>query len=404
MRRVAFACLCLAALSALGLAQNAQPTEAPPPSLVVWLPDRLTPLDSPALARLREQTQAFTEVSGIAVELRLKRVGEVGGIMATLRSASIAAPAAMPDLTLLRRQDLLSAERDGLLQRLDGLLSAALIAELGRPLALGQVNNALYGLVYTLDMEHIAYRPQPNVDASAWDFATVLSRNLPLAFSTAYVNGLNDTFLAQYLAAGGSFNAEGSLVYNAEAMAHLLNFYAEAHAREIISSALLSLNNPMDALALLQNGQVDQAIIHSSAYLSLQAQNRSLRPAPIPSLDGRPLGVLNGWLWVLLANTPERQSAAMRYVTWLMDAARQAEFSAAAAQIPSLPSARLQDSSLTREDMAFYQALLEAASLPLSQADSGALTRAMHDALISVIDGTRSADEALRWLKEQVED
>ncbi|MCS6836232.1 MAG: extracellular solute-binding protein [Anaerolineae bacterium] len=404
MRRAVCFCLCLALLSALSLAQDVQPTEAPSTSLVVWLPDRLTPLDSPALARLREQTQAFTEASGMAVELRLKRVGDVGGIMATLRSASIAAPAALPDLTLLRRQDLLSAERDGLLQRLDGLLSAALIAELGRPLALGQVNNVLYGLVYTLDIEHVAYRPQPDVDASAWHFDAVLERGLPLAFSPAYANGLNDTFMAQYLAAGGSFNAEGSLVYDAEAAARLLNFYAQARAREVVSSALLSLNNPADVLALLQSGQVDQAIINSSAYLSLQAQDRSLRPAPIPSVDGRLLGVLNGWSWTLLASTPERQAAAMRYVVWLMDAARLAEFSAAAAQIPSLPAARQQDASLSREDAAFYQALLEAASLPFSQADSGALTRAMHDALISVIDGTRSADEALRWLKEQVED
>jgi len=403
VRRILLGAL-LALLSAISLAQDSQPTEAPPPSLVVWLPDRLTPLDSPALARLREQTQAFTEASGISVELRLKRVGDVGGIMATLRSASIAAPAALPDLTLLRRQDLLSAERDGLLQRLDGLLPAALIAELGRPLALGQISGTLYGLVYTLDLEHVAYRPSSDTDPSAWDFDGVLARGLPLAFSTAYANGLNDTFMAQYLAAGGGFTPEGSLAYNSEAMARLLNFYDEARARGIVGPSLLSLNNPSDVLALLQNGQVDQAIINSSAYLSLQAQSRALRPAPVPSVDGRPLGILNGWSWTLLASTPERQSAAMRYVAWLMEAARLAEFSAAAAQIPALPAARQHESTLAREDMLFYQSLLEAASLPFSQAESGALTRAMHDALISVIDGTRSADEALRWLSEQVED
>jgi ABC-type glycerol-3-phosphate transport system substrate-binding protein len=403
VRRILLGAL-LALLSAISLAQDSQATEAPPPSLVVWLPDRLTPLDSPALSRLREQTQAFTEASGIGVELRLKRVSDVGGIMATLRSASIAAPAALPDLTLLRRQDLLSAERDGLLQRLDGLLSAALIAELGRPLALGQIDGTLYGLVYTLDVEHVAYRPSSDTDPSAWDFDGVLARGLPLAFSTAYVNGLNDTFMAQYLAAGGGFTPEGGLAYNEAAMARLLNFYHEARAREVVTSALLSLNSPADVLALLQNGQVDQAIINSSAYLSLQAQSRALRPAPVPSVDGRPLGILNGWSWTLLASTPERQSAAMRYVAWLMEAARLAEFSAAAAQIPALPAARQYESTLAREDMLFYQSLLEAASLPFSQAESGTLTRAMHDALISVIDGTRSADEALRWLSEQVED
>jgi len=401
MRRLLLALLAL--LSATSLAQEA--TEAPPPALVVWLPDRLTPPDSAALASLRQQTEDFTEASGIAIELRLKRVTDVGGIMATLRSASIAAPSALPDLTLLRHQDLLSAERDGLLQSLDGLLPAALIAELGRPLALGQLDGRLYGLIYTLDVEHLAYRPQPDEDAARWDLSSLLAHSKPWAMSALYGNGLSDTFLVQYLAAGGSISADGNLIYNESAMARLLRFYEQAREQQLISPALLSLGGPADVLALLQSRQVDQAILPSYVYLAWQAQQQDdeLRAAPIPTTRGEARAIVNGWAWALVASTAERQSAAMRYVIWLMDVVRQAEFSAAAFQLAALPTARQQSPALSQADKDFYQNLLETAILPITQAESGALTRAIHDALISVIDGTRSAQAALQWLNDQID-
>ena len=80
------------------------------PSLTIWWPDVLMPTVEDQPLPLYEQLEAFAQTeNGVQVKVRVKRVSDVGGIMATLRTAREVAPSALPDMTLLRRQDLLDA-------------------------------------------------------------------------------------------------------------------------------------------------------------------------------------------------------------------------------------------------------------------------------------------------------
>ncbi|MGV2436409.1 MAG UNVERIFIED_CONTAM: hypothetical protein LVT10_17195 [Anaerolineae bacterium] len=80
-----------------------------------------------------EHLEAFAQTeNGVSVKVRTKRVSDVGGIMSTLRTAREVAPSALPDMTLLRRQDLLDAVQRGLVQPLDGLVPTSMIDDLIR--------------------------------------------------------------------------------------------------------------------------------------------------------------------------------------------------------------------------------------------------------------------------------
>lgn len=402
LRYLVISLFLLHSLLSLSFAQTPSLPEASETTpLVVWIPDRLTPVDSTAWTLLREQTQTFSEASGIEIDLRLKRVNDVGGIMSTLRSASIAAPAAMPDLTLFRRQDLLVAEREGLIQSIDGRVPASLIVDLGQALGLGQVNQTLYGLPYMLDMEHVVYRPLADIDYSAWDYDAVLERGRAFAFVGSFGTGLSDVFLVQYVAEGGSFNPDGTLSYNAEALRGVLSFYAQARQQDLISPQVLDYLSPLDFMDEFQNQSLDMMVVNSSLYLAGVALDSRLRPAPIPTHDGRESAIINGWMWSLVSTTPERQDAAMRYATWLMDVNRQQAFADISLSLPSTRSA-LQNTSLPAESAPFYRQLLSQALLPIPQAENSTLTRGIQDALSAVINQSHTVDEALAILEAQI--
>ena len=80
---------------------------------------------------MHEQISAFqTANPDVEVEFRLKKAQDVGGIMSTLRAASLVAPGALPDLTLLRRSDVLAAAQAGLIMPMDDRAEAPVLDNL----------------------------------------------------------------------------------------------------------------------------------------------------------------------------------------------------------------------------------------------------------------------------------
>lgn len=141
-----------------------EPTEVPtgPRTLVIWWPEPLAPRENADAAEvLSEQISAFERAYGdVQVQFRLKLARDTGGIMQTLRAASGGiAPGALPDLTLIRREDLLAAAQAGLIQPIEDEIPPAFLGDLYTAgVELGQVNRQLYGIPYMLDVQHMAYR------------------------------------------------------------------------------------------------------------------------------------------------------------------------------------------------------------------------------------------------------
>lgn len=377
------------------LASTPEVTEASPLNLTIWWPEPLSPVgDIRVSAALSEQIDAFeAENPGLVIETRLKKPRDLGGIMETLRAASAVAPGALPDLTLLRREDLLAGVQAGLVQPLEGRVSSAIVGNLyTAALELGQVNGQLYGLPYVLDVQHIAYWGDfPSGDFSTFD--NVLARQRAFTFPATGSAGINPVFLLQYLSAGGSLADISIGEVNTDALRAVLGFYQQAVAAGLVNPAVLNYSSDNDYLAALQARTIPAGVVSSTAYLGLGADGQPLAFAPIPVQAGQPTTVLNGWLWVLTTTNTDRQAVASDFLDWMLDVERQSQYSQAAHMLPSL-RASLRQMGINTAYADFVTQLLGNAVLPLPDISGTSTARALQDALSAVISGRRTADEA----------
>lgn len=390
-------CLCVGILPNVSAQGTPIPTSAP--IVRVWLPDELVP---PANVALNEQwqahTQAFSDAEGIAVALRLRRTNDVGGVLSTLRSASLVAPEALPDLTLMRYQDLLIAQREGLLQPMEGRVPSTIVARLGNVLALGQIESTLYALPYVIELSHLALQAGAPVPPT-WSYDGVLASGLPITFSAGR-STLSDMFYVQYATQGENLAEAGELRPDEGALASLLAFYEQASQVGVVAPLALSYTSQADYLQGLRTGDLQAGLVNSTTYLSLHADNAMLAVAPIPTHDGRVASVMSGWVWVMVTSNPEQQANAMRYLSWMLEDARHAELAAHLGALPSQKSL-FRTSLRNRELASFYERLLDAAYPPLI-APNDAFIRALQTGLASVINGERTAQQALDAVLEAI--
>ncbi|MBZ0291256.1 MAG: extracellular solute-binding protein [Anaerolineae bacterium] len=378
------------------------PTEAGPVRLSVWWPEPLAPLDNgDAVDVLSEQISAFQVAQGnVEVELRWKNEADPGGILSTLRTASPVAPGALPDLTLLRREDLLEAVESGLVHPLEGKITSAVLGDLySRALQLGQVDGGLFGLPYALEIQQMVY--QESEESVSWRFADILEARQSFVFPAGGTDGLNNLFFAQYLAAGGTPPSGGTLNLDEEALRTTLDFYEQAVAEGLIDPVVLSYTSTEDYLAGLVSGTLNAGVIYSTDYLSMLSENQQLAFGPIPTVNGTPTSDIDGWMWVLTTPNADRQELAVRFLNWMMNADRQGTYTRTVFMLPSQRSALQQwgDSPYN----AFIREVMTNATLPLAENDGGSIARALQTAFTSVITGQSSSEDATRTLVDQFE-
>src|SRR5450432_1118688 len=208
-------------------------------ALLIWWPAGLYPApESPAADVITGQIDGYTKVTGTTITVRVKRNDGVGSIFETLSSGSIAAPSVMPDLALMRRDDLIQAIAGKLVEPLD-LKALALNDIYPSGLALGQVNGIQYGLPYALEVQHTVYRSAAFTSPphSATD---LINGAQPLLFAAGTAKGVNSTFLQQYLAAGGTLeDNKGAPTLDISPLREVLHYYEQAVAAKIVGPLLL---------------------------------------------------------------------------------------------------------------------------------------------------------------------
>jgi ABC-type glycerol-3-phosphate transport system substrate-binding protein len=371
-------------------------------TLTIWWPDEIALHEDTKLNPiLMEQSDAFlANESNVVLEHRLKPIGTIGGIMSTLRTASNVAPGALPSLTLVRRRDLLTAERAGFIQSLEGNVASSIQGELDTALALAQVDGVLYGVPYLLELQHLIYHPQNGVDYSSWAYDNFLKRETAFAFAAGRAGGLSDVFLLQYLNSGGQLNPDGTLALNETALRTTLEFYEAASDATLIDGFVLNYTSSKDYLSDFLDGNLNVAVFDSTTYLLQHEDNRHLQIAPIPTESGTASTILDGWVWVMLAIKGEEQAAAIRYLDWMMNTKRQSEFSQAVYRVPSRRSA-LDLGLAGGAAIEPYLTMLENPILPISESDAGSLGRSMQVALSSVLTLEQTAEEATAYVIEQ---
>ncbi|MBL8155299.1 MAG: extracellular solute-binding protein [Anaerolineae bacterium] len=371
------------------------PTPSGPLTLRVWWPDALTlPSSDSAALLLDEQFSDFqSAASDVRVEVRLKKADSFGGIFETLRSGSAVAPDSLPDVTLLRRDELIEAVRLGLIQPIQGQIASAILGSLvPTALELGRFDGVLYGLTYAVDVRLIAYRPV-TLTGSFATFEAVLADRQPFVFPAGITQGISDVLLVQYLSAGGRISDLLDGRPKAEPLRIVFNFYAQAATEGIITPAVLDYAESSAYLPNLSGGSLDAAVVTSRQYLDLRSGSISLDPAPIPLAAGDPSSTLDGWMWVIVTRDPDRQVEAARLIEWMMEIDRQGVYTE---QIHWLPSRQAALAAWEQTPFtALAAALMNNAVIAPAEDSAPATFRALQNALAAVISGQQTADQAV---------
>jgi ABC-type glycerol-3-phosphate transport system substrate-binding protein len=368
--------------------------------LTLWWPDVLAPGERPEVnIVLNQHINGFAEAENVEFDFRLKQYSaDTGSLMPTLSAAHRVAPGAFPHVTLIRHSDLAAAVEAGIIFPLDGLVSAATIGELyDAALQLGQVDGVLYGFPFLLDVNHLAHQVERT--SSAWTFEDVLTNDVRWAFPAGRTSTLNYTVYAQYIAAGGDPpEADGNIVLDVEAFLTVLQFYEDAQAADVVNQVVLDYSNLTDYVTRFATGDLDAALMPSTAYLDERFDGQDWLAASLPTVDGRPIGVLDGWMWVITASNADQQALAARFINWMMAADGQRSFAEVIHMLPSQSSVlqRLDDDLFMVD---FYDTLLQAAIPPPPVTFNTAAARAMQNTFISVLNGNSTAEDAITTLQ-----
>jgi maltose-binding protein MalE len=372
-------------------------------TLTIWIPETLMPVDNQTIFNwFEEQALEFeAQQENVDVQLRRKSAQDVGGILSTIRSASAVAPGAMPDLTLMRHQDLLVAAQNDLIQQLEGWVSSSVISSINdSALRLGFFNGQLYGLAYLLDVLLVTHHPEINAP-SEWTFDQILRSRLSFAFPVGNTNGVNQVFLLQYLSAGGELPSNGVMTLDEDALLTTLQFYERAVEANLIDSEIVNYTSYTDYLPRIVDGSLDAGVVNVVSLNNLRNEDYQPRAAPIPVHNETPLTFLSGWMWVMVSGDTLQQTLAADFLSWMMDSDRQGEYAQQIEMIASQIEARRQF-PLESLPNPLVDTLLANALIAPNDSTSIASMRAMQNALIAVLNGDLTAEEATRQAVEQV--
>ncbi|MCZ2097067.1 MAG: extracellular solute-binding protein [Anaerolineae bacterium] len=345
--------LALAALIAAATLAPATPPErargAPPGQQAtpvgsrvrVWWPDELYPAGGSAAEDilLRQWDGFRSTYRSYDLEIRRKRASGLGGILSTLRAASGVAPGALPDLTLMRRADMVAAAAEGLLVPVADWVPADLLAGdlLPGVEALGEIEGVLYGVPYALTLTHTLYRPSA-LSTPPRSFADIL-RDAPhylFAGGSGSSAAVNTTVLLQYTHAGGRLvDAAGDPALDRDPLLRVLQYYATGVAQGIFGPELLEYSLPASYWNAFAGGDADLIGVESSFYLSHQSEVPNAALATTPTHDGAATTALNGWMWVLVTHDADRQDRARAFLSWMMRVSQQAALTEALGVVPS---------------------------------------------------------------------
>ena len=402
-------CFCLFVVAVMHAQEGSPDADSAQAPLRVWLPAPLISDESgDAFQLLSEHTAAFSGNNNIAIEYRIKDVGKVGGIMSTIRSGKDVAPAALPDVTLIRRREFTPAQSQQYLQSMETLFSSSLINDLDGGLEFGQIpleaGVELYGLPYLYDVL-LAVHSQP-LQAAGYRlaFVDVLANEAAFLFPAARANGLNQTFYLQYLSAGGMTPSSGVMNINEEALGIVLKFYQDLVQRGLVTPDVLTYQSPnaYHSEFVNRSDRSQLAVFRASEYFAMtEQQGATLMAAQVPTASGGGQSIRDGWLWVLVTPEMSRQALSARYLEWMMEPVFHADFARALYHLPTQP-ALLDDSLPPGADRQFFDDLLKNATLPLPENEGGTAPRLMQEALIHVLHGDATAEQATRQVLSQL--
>jgi len=312
-------------------------TPAGPVALRLWLPLEFDPSAENAAAKLLQtQLKEFQTRRNIHLEVRIKALEGVGGMINALTTASSAAPLAMPDLVLLPRPALETAALKGLLYSFDDytkLMEDPDWFEYARQLA--HIQESTYGIPFAGDALVMLYRPGI-INRPPENWGTVLSAQSTLLFPAGDPQAFFT--LAEYEASGGAIQDNaGRPMLDQNILTNVLIFFQQAQVAGKMPYWLSQFENDQQAWQAYKDNRASIVISWSSRYLKELPIDTMATLLPTP--DGKDFTLATGWVWALTSINSERRALSVELAEFLVASDFSATWSEASGYLPPRPSA-----------------------------------------------------------------
>ncbi len=375
-------------------------TPGPPPviTLTMWTTEAFSPTQAITTGRiLAAQAAAFEETHpDVRLEFVLKKPYGKGGILDFLLTTGAVVPELLPDLVLIDVDELDSAVQADLLQPLDDLVPAELVADL-YPFAreAGIFGGRLYGLQVWADLDHLVYNTgKMTIPPRSWP--GVLSNPGPYIFPAGGQAGLvNDAFLIQYLAVRGqpATAVPEEPFLDQESLAAVLQFYQDGISRGVFPIDIVDYHSTEDCWRDFLAGKAALAQVSAHRYLLERDRVQTTAVAAIPAINGPAAAIGRGWALALVATDPARQAAAVDLMSQLLASETNAGWARAASFLPTRQSALANEDAADTYLRFLAQQLQSARPRPVL-VNYAQVAAALQSAVDSVLSGSTTPESA----------
>ena len=309
-----------------------------PTRLIVWIPPFMSlESESPSADLLKLRLEEFeNQYQDLVIETRVKAVYGPGGLLDSLGAASAAAPTALPDLVALPRDIEETAAVKGLLLPLDDLTDAP-----GEPdwypyaQQLAHLQKNIYGFPFAGDalvqVFHSNLIAEPLTSWQMW---------IDLQQSLIFPAGSDEAFitLALYQANGGMFrDDQGRPQLSTKELSDVLDFYQNSlQVGSINGESLIQLQDDQAAWDAFKTGKGQSLITWASRYLQERSELDTIVHIPTP--EGEPFALANGWVWAVAGRDEQKRQLAVSLAEFLTDSQFLSDWSLSAGYLPTRPS------------------------------------------------------------------
>lgn len=256
----------------------------------------------------------------VQLQFVLKKAYGKGGILDFLLTTGAVVPTLLPDLVTIDVDELPAAVQVGLVQPLDELLPADLVADLvPSARAAATFDGRLYGLQFQADLDHLVHSTEVLVPPRSWP--EVLRNPGHYSFPAGGQSELvNDAFLIQYLAVRPWPSEENPDVpfLDRDSLTAVLQFYQDGASRGIFPPEVMEYHTTDDSWRGFLAGQAAMTQVSAHRYLAERGGVPGSNVAAIPAIDGPARALTRGWALAMVTADPVRQSLAAQFMTQFM--------------------------------------------------------------------------------------
>jgi multiple sugar transport system substrate-binding protein len=313
------------------------PTPSGPFTLTLWIPPEFDPKSgSQAGVIFKERLDEFTAQNPeIKLDVRVKNVKGPGGLLDSLSTATAAAPSALPDLVILPSEHVEGMARKGLISPFNNLTSAMENSDwYGFARSMTQVQDKNYGLPIATDALVQVYQRDKESQHSQ-DWTGVLDKKNRIVFPAANPDAWFP--LALYLGNKGTvLDEQGQTNLEIDHLVDVLTFFQQARDTDVMQEWLTDIQLDEQAWQAYQQDQARLLVTWISSYL--KQPNGTQGVALLPSPNGSPLTMGNGWVWALTSPNIAHQSDSVKLAEFMSESNFLARWSEALGVIPTRPS------------------------------------------------------------------